>query len=232
MNNNIMNNNINNKKTIYLIIGVIIGILLIAGGTYAYITLAVNVTNGNYSSVTGCFDIDYNVTNEDGTLPITGTMYPSSNPSGGLNGRVSLSVKNTCNVNGVGILKLNVVNGNSTLLKTVGAHCENSQTLKTLTDYTTSSSCTGQQNGVWVTNGTALKYAVYDTNSVTSSTIPLGVGYVTNTSGIQLLNNINITSTVSNYYVYIWLDGNLIDNSYLSLAFNGNISATATQIDS
>lgn len=231
MNDSIMNNNIKNKKNFYIIVGVIIGILLIAGGTYAYVTLTVNVTNGNYSSVTGCFDIDYNVTNEDGTLPITGTMYPSSNPSGGLNGRVSLKVNSSCNVNGTGTLKLNVVNGNSTLLKKVSAHCENSKTGKTLTGYTTSSSCTSQQNGVWVTNGTALKYAVYDTNSVTSSTIPLSVGYVTNTTGIQMLNNISITSTVSTYYVYIWLDGNLIDNSYLSLAFNGNISATATQID-
>ena len=162
MNDSLINNNIKNKKTVYLIVGVIIGILLIAGGTYAYITLAVNVTNGNYSSVTGCFDIDYNVTNEDGTLPIAGTMFPSSNPSGGLNGRVSLKVSNTCNVNGTGTLKLNVVNGNSTLLKTVSAHCENSKTLETLSTYTSSSTCTAQSNGVWVTSGTALKYAVYD----------------------------------------------------------------------
>lgn len=219
------------NKNVYLIIGIIVFVLLIIGGTYAYITLAVNVTNGSYVANTTCFTIDYDITNDDGSSPITGTMFPSSSANGGLTGRVSLKVNNSCNVNGMGTLTLNVTSVNSTLIQTVAAHCENSQTLNTLTDYRTSSTCTAQTNGKWVTNGSALKYAVYNTNSVTSSTIPLSVGYVNKTGSIKIYDNFEITDTLSTYHVYIWLDGNLSDNSYANLPFDGNVSASAIQTD-
>ena len=229
---NDINNNLNYKeRNIRFIIGIIIIILLIIGGTYAYMTLAANVTNGSYVAGTTCFVIDYDITNDDGSSPIAGTMFPSSSAGGGLSGKVSLKINNNCNVNGVGTLYLNVTSADSTLIKNVSNHCENSQTLQTMGDYTTSSTCTAQSNGKWVTSGSALKYAVYNTNSVTSSTVPLSVGYVNKTGSIKIYDNFSITKNLSTYYVYIWLDGNLSDNSYANLPFVGNVSASATQTE-
>ena len=229
MNTSIINKLIKKKKAIYISMGIICLLLLILGGTYAYIVLAVNTSNGRYNTNTTCFDITYDVTNDDGTLPITGTMFPSSTPKGGLSGKVSMKINDDCNVSGTGTLTLKITNANSTLLQTVSAHCENSKTLKTMTEYTTNSTCAAQTNGKWVTTGTALKYAVYNTDNVTSSTVPLNVGYVTNSSSVKLYDGFDLTKTAVTYYVYIWLDGNISDNSYANLSFNGNISASAIQ---
>lgn len=226
-----MSDNINmNKNTKIIIIGIIIFILFIVGGTYAYMIIAVDAFNGSYVSSTTCFIVDYNVTNADGTLPITGEMFPSSNAMGGLSGKVSLKINNNCEVNGLGTLTLNVTNADNTFFKTVTGHCENSQTLKTITDYTDSSSCTSN-GGVWVTNGSALKYAIYDTNSVTNNTVPLSVGYVNKIGSIDIYDNFSITESSVTYYVYIWLDGNLSDNSYADLSFDGNVSVSALQTE-
>lgn len=226
-----MNNQmITYKKNIYLIMGIVVFSLLVVGGTYAYMTLAANVTNGSYVAGTTCFIIDYN-SDSTSSAPITGMMFPSSSAGGGLFGQVSLKINSSCNVNGTGTLYLNVTSADSTLIKKVSNHCENSQTLHTLKNYTTSSTCTAQPNGIWVTSGSALKYAVYNTNSVTSSTVPTSVGYVNKTGSIKIYDNFSITKSVSTYYVYIWLDGNLSDNSYASLPFVGNVSASATQTE-
>lgn len=219
-----------NKKNKYLIIGIIVFVILIVGATYAYMTFAVNVTNGNYISSTTCLDVDYDITNDDGTMPITGEMFPSSSAKGGLSGKVSLKIKDNCYVNGRGTLKLNVSSSNI-LTSTVAGHCENSKTLQTMTSYTSSSTCTAQTDGKWVANGTALKYAVYDTNNVTDDTAPLSVGYVNKTGSIDIYDDFYLTKTAVNYYVYIWLDGNLSNNSYAGLSFNGNVSSSVEQID-
>lgn len=228
---NIKDSNGSYNKNIYLIIGIIVFVLLIIGGTYAYMTLAVNVTNGSYVVDTTCFDIDYDVTNDDGTLPISGDMFPSGGPVGGLSGKVSLKINDNCSVEGVGTIMLNVVDVSNTFIQTVAEHCENSVTLSTMTDFTTSSDCTAQTNGIWVTNGSALKYAVYDTNSVTNNTVPLSVGYVNKTGSIDIYDNFSITESSVTYYVYIWLDGNLSDNSYAGLSFDGNVSVSALQTE-
>lgn len=218
------------KKVDVFIIVLFLVCLLVVGGTYAYIILPVTVTNGNYNAATTCFSIDYSATNDNGTLPITGVLFPSSGPSGGLFGKVAMKVNSSCKVNGKGTVTLNVTTGSDKLFQTVGGHCENSKTLKTMVNYTTSSNCAAQTNGLWVTDGNALKYAIYNTNSISSSTVPLKVGYVNKTGSIVLYNNFDITSTQVNYYIYIWLDGNISDNSYANLSFNGYISASANQI--
>lgn len=220
-----------NNNTVKLVFVIVLFVLLVAGGTYAWITMSANVTNGNYNASTTCFLIDYDIKNADGTSPITGTLIPSSGASGGLSGKTSMKIKSTCMVNGTGTLSLNVVSADSIFFQKVAAHCENSKNLKTMPDYKNSSTCTAQTNGKWVTNGTALKYAVYDSSNITSNSIPLSTGYITKTGDMEIYDNFALTKTATNLYVFIWLDGHVSDNSYANLAFNGYIHASAVQND-
>ena len=218
------------NKTLLMIVGVLLLGIIAASGTYAYLIGTVNVKNESHTANTMCFLIDYNINNVDGSKDITGTLFPSSGPSGGLSGRVGLKVNETCDTSGTGILKLHINSETSSKFATVGAaHCENPTTLETLKDYKTSSTCSG--HGTWTTSSTVFKYAIYDDPA---STTPVKVGYLKNSdigNDITLLNNIAITSTQQYYYIYIWLDGYLTDNTYVELPFSGYIKAEATQND-
>lgn len=255
-------NNDNFKKNIILTILVIFVGLVTAGGTYAWLTNSVNVTNGVHNVGMHCFLIDYNINNVSGGQDITGTLFPSENASGGLNGRVGLKTSSSCNVNGTGTLKLHVNAANNSLLtnsssycesrKTMepisgittkadcdaagerwrgygDSYCENPNTLARMTDYTDSSSCTSH-SGTWKTGGSPLKYAVYN-NSGASGT-PLSVGAIVSSdvgNDKVILDNIAITSIQQYYYIYVWLDGYLIDDSVAEYTFNAYISASAIQ---
>lgn len=221
----------NSKKRKILIIVLIIFLgLLILGGTYAFLSYALSVENGNYSGKVECFKINYSTLNEDGTEKITGTLFPSINASNGLSGMVSLGIDESCNVNATGSLYMHVSEGTSvTLLQTVREHCENSLTLETIDEYDNSSDCT-DANGIWVTNGTALKYAVYNNNSANGN--PLDSGYITaNDIGDDILvyTNFDVNYTMNSYYIYIWMDGYLMDDNYTNLPFGGYIHASISQ---
>ena len=111
------------------------------------------------------------------------------------------------------------------------SYCEDKNTLERLKEYTTSASCTSH-NGNWVTNGSPLKYAVYNTSG--ASTNPIKVGYITSASiggDVVIHDTIELTHTEQFFYIYVWLDGYLTDNSHADLAFDGYISASATQSD-
>ena len=225
-----MENNINiNKKNKYIWIVIVFAILLV-GGTLASVISNMLVNNGRYNTVSTCLTVDYDITNDDGTMPITGALFPTVNFYGGLSGKVGLKINDSCSLEGIGSLNLNVSNNTSPIyVQTVDAHCEDSKTLETLTDYNTESDCTAVDGNIWVTNGTALKYAVFDTNEISGETMPVSVGYVNKVGSIEIYNNIPVTKTQVNFYVYIWLDGNLSDNSYANIPFDGNISATVVQ---
>ena len=217
-----MDNNIRRKNIILSVVVVLVGILL-AGGTYAYLTFSINVTNNVVNASTTCFDIDYLDTNQ-----ITGTMFPSAGPAKGINGKVSLKVKSSCDLDGIGNIYIHANSGTSTkFTTTMTAHCENPNTLETLKSYTTSSTCTSN-NGIWVTNGTPLKYAIYDNDSATGQ--PIDVGYFNAIgSDLAVYKTFLINHTQKNYYIFLWLDGYLTDNTYTNLAFNGYVKADATQ---
>ncbi len=71
----------------------------------------------------------------------------------------------------------------------------------------------------------ALKYAVL----VDSATTPSATGTITVTGQKLLLDSINISSTTATTYtVYVWLDGEIADNTYANLTYNGYISAEVT----
>ena len=222
--------NIRNKYILMAAVVILVG-LAVAGGTYAWLSASLNVTNGNSSGQTHCFLIDYNIDNagSGNGQSITGLLFPGSGPAKGLTGRVGLKVNSSCSLNGTGTLKLHINSGTSSVFGTVGeAHCENSTTLETLNDYKTSSACSG--HGTWTSSTTPLKYAVYSNNAATGT--PLSVGYIT-TSDIgndkTIYNNISITSTQAYYYIFIWLDGYMTDNTFTDLSFDGYISASAVQ---
>lgn len=214
------------KKNIILSVVVLLVGFLLAGGTYAYLTRTVNVTNGNINAVTTCFDIDYT----DNTDQITGTLFPSTGPNKGLGGSVTIKVNNACDLDGAGTLYIHVNSGTSTKFGTiVDAHCENARTLETLPQYTTQSACT-QNGGSWVPSGTPLKFALYDNNSFTGN--PLAVGnFYNQLIGNEALfySNFVVTKTAKTYYIYVWLDGYLTDNTYTNLPFSSNIRAEAIQ---
>ena len=231
-------NNKMNKKNIMMLLSVLLVSLIIIGGTFAALIRTIDVTNNVINGSTTCFDIQYT----DNTDQITGTLFPSSIPAGGLSGSVAMNVSSSCSINGTGTLSLNVDGATSEIFKTVvAAHCEDTATLETIKKINgvaaTSSNCTGGSY-TWVTTGVALKYAIYNNSSATGT--PLSVGYIkpatavaNNTSyNIILYTDFNVTSVSQTYYIYIWLDGNLSDDTYANLPFGANISTSVVQDNS
>ena len=226
--------NDNKRKKILLIVGVILTCVLVVGGTYAYLTFSVSVTNGKISDSVECFEIDYSILNDASATDssqITGTLFPSAGPNGGLSGKVSINVNSNCKVKGTGTLYLNVDSGTSTtLVQTVAAHCEDKTTLETMKDYTTSAECTADSSRMWVSTGTGLKYAVYSNANATGT--PLNVGYITNSDiggDIPIYSDFDVVKTASSYYIFIWMDGYITDSTYTELPFGGYIHASVLQ---
>ena len=224
-----MMDKLKNKNVILSIIVIVVG-LFIAGGTYAYLTISFNVSNSSYSGKIECFKINYNIDNGDGTKNIEGTLFPSASPNKGLSGKVSMKVDQSCNVTGTGTLKFHLDSAtSSTLTKAVVAHCENANTGETLDDYETNSSCSSA-GGTWVTTGTGLKYAVYNNSSATGNA--LSNGYIASSSigsDIVIYDGFNVASTQLDYYVFVWLDGYVTDDSYVSQPVSGYIHASVLQ---
>lgn len=220
---------IKNKNIILSIVVIMVG-LLFAGGTFAFLSMTLNVVNGEVGGKVECFLFDYNVNNDDGTQDITGTLFPTAGPSNGLFGRVRINMNSECNISGIGTLYLKVNEGTSTMFGNIASsHCENSTTLMTMNDNKDEGSCVSA-GGNWVSNGTVLKYAVYSTNNTDNT--PLNVGYFDSDaigSQIVLYDGFNVNHTQQSYYIYLWLDGYLTDNSYTNLPFNGSIEAKVVQ---
>lgn len=207
------------NKLLFTIIAIFLIVLLVVSGTYAYVLFSANVTNGNYISESECFLVDYSADT------ISGTLFPSLSAQNGLSTDVSLQINEDCNLCGEGSLYLNVDSGTSSkYLETVSAHCENRSTLETLHSYDNSTVCE-TNGGIWVTNGSALKYSVYDT----SDSSQIAAGYVNSYGKSEIANNIIVDGYEKNFTVYIWLDGWLAGNDYANLSFAGSINASAVQ---
>lgn len=258
-----MNKDIKKKNIILSIVVLLIG-LFVVGGTYAWLTATMEVTDGNYAISSDCFLIDYNIDNDDGNSQnITGTLFPSANASKGLNGRVGLKINNSCNVYGTGTIKLHVDssvdsklttgissyceskktlekidgintkeacdNANGNWMGYSDSYCENPNTLERIKEYTTQSDCESN-SGSWISGGSPLKYAVYNIND--TSQTPISVGHITSSDighDVVLKENIIVTDSQEYYYIYIWLDGNMTDNTFANISFSGTIIANAIQ---
>jgi len=73
----------------------------------------------------------------------------------------------------------------------------------------------------------ALKYAVYDN----LDSDPIASGSITSKGDKLLYGNFPLSGNEKKYYVYIWLDGNIADNDYANIPFDGYLHATAEQIN-
>ena len=219
------------KKLIGLIIGIILFAALIVGATFAWLTYAINVTNGNYNVETSCFDVNY----ENGA-DISGTLNMVANPLNGRSTTISIGINEGCNIVAKGKIELVINSISSKLYEATTAHCENALTLETLLNYSNKDDCetnVGQTvtnlTRVWTTES-ALKYAIYEENF---SGIPIKVGHINESTGTITLYEsfaLNVGSSTK-YYISIWLDGNIADSQYVNQSFSGYIKASAIQQD-
>lgn len=224
-------------KHTFLVIGIVLLIMITVGTTYAYLVHNANIRDGNIDTNTTCFIIDYDITNDtdstgssdsDGKT-ISGTLFPSQNHLGGLYGKIKINVNASCGgITGKGTLYLHINDATSSeLLKPVPAHCENKE-LETLSDKTTSAEC--NENNNWITNGTGIKYAV--TEIIGDNIKNINAGYIKSNdigTDIPIITNFNVDTNIRNYYVYVWMDGNITDNSYNNLPFSAYIHTSIIQ---
>ncbi len=214
-----------NKKKVYgTVIAVISFAILIIGATFAALSFTSNATNGSYNISTTCFQM----LKEEGQ-DVIGELDYVTKPIDSVSTYVAMGINGACDITAKGRIYLNVLDGTSSkLYSTVAAHCENMDTLQTLPDYTTATDC-GNNGGSWITNGSALKYAIYNTSSPTNNTIPITSGWITATGDKLLYNSMLPIGSLDTYYIYVWLDGELIDNTYNNVAFSGYIHTNADQ---
>ena len=166
---------------------------------------------------------------ESGNL--VGTLFPSGTAAGGINGGITAAISPSCALTtGRGTLYLHVDSGTSTdLTSTVDGHCEVINSLETLSDIDSSTTCSSTSGAHWVTDGTALKYMVFSGGDLYSS------GYIKTTdigNDIQIHNDFSVTTTSKTWDVYIWLDGYLSGEDYANLPFSGTIRMNTMQIKS
>lgn len=104
------------SKYLILVFGIISFGFMLVGGTFAFLSFTATVTNAVYNGTTTCFLVDYS-----SGQAITGTMFQSSTPKGGLTGSVTMNIKSSCNVNGAGTITLNVGSDTGSILLSEGA---------------------------------------------------------------------------------------------------------------
>jgi len=189
----------NNKpKVIGIIIGIIGFIVLLSGATYAWLTWRSNSITIAGSSE--CFDINYTITREIGTLqePAKLRYFTSYNRDNmnqvvadPLYAEVALSINPSCtNMTGTGTIYLTTdSNGTSSAILGGGLY------------YT----LTGVTNNV----ETVITSGAITTNEIT------------------LKNDINVTTTSGStvYRVYVWINGEVADNTYVNTTYVGSIRA-------
>jgi len=109
-----------NKKLVLIIAMVTLGIVSVAGITYAIYTWAFDY-NGDVAGSLECFDIVYAKGSDIGSENEYRMLMPSSDYTGGLFATVVIGVKPECTINGNGILYLNTDSSTSEILLTSGA---------------------------------------------------------------------------------------------------------------
>ena len=225
-----INENKNNKrnKKYLTISAIILIILIVVGATFAYFNSAFKAKNSNVNTGTPCF----NIINTFSSEASDNILFPVASPKSGKKVNISLKVDQACqNVSGTGSLYLHINSGTSNqLFRVSAAHCENKKTLETMDDYKNSTDCQNASNGKWVTDGTPIKYAVYD--NADGNGIPLKVGYLkTSDIGTRklLYDGIDVNYTNKNFYVFVWMDGYITDESYTNLPFDGYIDVSVVQ---
>ena len=73
-----------------------------------------------------------------------------------------------------------------------------------------------------------IKYGYCISTNDTCTTIT-GIGTVNATGRTAIITNTILSSTINNYNIYLWLDGEEINDSHVGLSYAGYIEAIATQ---
>jgi len=209
------------KKLLGTIIGVIMFALLIVGATFAWLTLAANVTNGNYAVGTKNFVINY-----AGGSAISNTVQ-TSNPT-----TMEITTETSAAATTDGWLAVTASKAATSAKAsdfTIKLHItSNTLTTKALTYAVCKGACP-----------TGVALATVEGGTVTCGT---GVASCGTVAGKQ--SNKDVTLHVDNetfnvadavpettYNIYIWLDSGTIVAADIGKTFSGYIHASATQGD-
>ena len=203
----------NNKKK--LIIGIVLGIILVSGITYAILTWT--STRINLGITSDCFTIDYTKGGDiTGSLKLLNEedLITNDNKFTIKNGvgisSANIGINSNCNIEGYGRLLLNVTSISSAF--TTGGSVGS---LKYVVLKNTSSITNPSE--VSVTSLLNQSFDIEAKGSITSS----------GTKDI-LVRNLSNTE-IYKYLIVIYIDNNIASNDVIGATFTGNISADATQ---
>lgn len=201
----------NKKKLIGTVIGVIFFVILIAGATFAWLTYTANVNNGVYNTTTMNFLVNYQGGTDISSLPMYSGDVSASTFSAGSISPITVQASKQ-NLDGTLYLKLHTNSGteanatDSNLLADAGcikyAVCVGTACSGAST--TPFSQITGVTTGV-----------LDSTNFDTNNDIVIYEG--------------PLTSTTTNYNIYLWIDNELITNDEIGLTYQGYVHAFAVQ---
>ena len=200
------------KRKKLIILGIVLGVLLISGITYAALSWASGKVNIGLTS--NCFTIDYTKGNDinNATINLLNESDLISNNKFTIKEGMALTyanigIKSSCTTKGYGSLYLNITS---------------------LSDAFT----TGDSKG-------ALKYAVLEnTSSVDTISIDnlkeqsfnlVAMGRITETGQIKLLTEQLSNTSVNKYLIVVYIDNSLTGNDVIGATFSGTISADANQ---
>ena len=200
------------KRKKLIILGIVLGVLLVSGITYAILTWTSSKINIGLTS--NCFTIDYTKGND-----IANASIKALNESDLISDNkftikegialtyANIGIKSTCTIEGYGSLYLNVTTLSSAF-------------------------STGNSKG-------ALKYAVLDNTSTTSTVTVASLlnqkfnivskGSITSTGKITLLTKQLSNTKLNKYLIVIYADVSKIANDAMDASFNGTVSADANQ---
>lgn len=103
-------------------------------------------------------------------------------------------------------------------------YCENPQSLERMGKYLTYNNCI-KNNGSWTQPESPLRYAVYDSENEESLPYTFGKIYPEDIGkDITISSEMPINDPEKQYYIYIWLDKNVIDSTYEGLTFDATLS--------
>ena len=140
----------------------------------------------------------------DYTSSLTGELIPSKTDKGGLSGTVTAKINSGAGVkSATGSLYLYANTGTDSLLYE------------------------GTELGI------ALKYAVYSGNTrLAYGTVNSDIIKNDVPNGMLIYDGFKVKNTqATTYTVYLWLDGELVDNRYLGAKFSGSLNLKAVQDD-
>lgn len=211
-----------NKKLIGTIIGIIMFAVLIAGATFAWLTLAATVTNGNYTATTKNFVINYS-----GGTQIANTVLTDNATTGNITPQTSAGA--STNDGWLAVTASKTAASAKASKFDIKLHVNsNALTTKAVTWAICKGTCPTTVALATVSGGTA----TCGTGVTNCGTIAAGAS---NTDIILYsdTSTFNTDDAVADttYNIYVWLDAATLASTDIGKTFSGYIHASATQGD-